>query len=50
MSFANRQDLLASGLVVLEHLNLVDLPRAGFCIRVSPTEVTAIVRAYQWTN
>ena len=49
-SFANRHQLLESGFVVLEHLDLVDLPRAGFCLSVSSTHVTAIVRAYQWTN
>ena len=50
MSFANRDELLHAGLVVLEHLSLVELPRAGFCVGVSATEVTAIVRAHQWTN
>ena len=50
VSFANREELLHAGLVVLEYLSLVDLPRAGFCVSVSPTEVTATVRAHQWTN
>ena len=50
VSFVNRDELLDSGLVILEYLHLDDLPRAGFCINVSPTEVTAIVRAHQWTN
>ncbi len=48
--FTNRRELLDAGLVVFEHLSLVDLPRAGFCLSVSSTEVTAIVRAYQWTS
>ena len=48
--FANRKELLDAGLIVLEQLDLVELPRAGFCITVSTTEVTATVRAYQWTN
>ncbi len=50
VSFANRDELVDSGFVVFEYLRLDDLPRAGFCIGVSATEVTAIVRAHQWTS